>query len=90
MEKNANFVKNYGFWLRYNSRSGTHNMYKEYRDISLVAAAQQMCTCLCLCCHRRHYRIRRHSPCRHSCVVPCSLQTTTWPPATALATAACR
>ncbi|OAO14855.1 60S ribosomal protein L18a, partial [Blastocystis sp. ATCC 50177/Nand II] len=27
-------VKNYGIWLRYNSRSGTHNMYKEYRDTS--------------------------------------------------------
>ena len=25
-------MKNYGIWLRYNSRSGTHNMYKEYRD----------------------------------------------------------
>ncbi|KAH9425053.1 ribosomal protein L18A [Dermatophagoides pteronyssinus] len=27
-------VKNYGVWLRYNSRTGSHNMYREYRDIS--------------------------------------------------------
>merc|ERR1712140_130486 len=26
-------VKNFGIWLRYNSRSGTHNMYREYRDM---------------------------------------------------------
>lgn len=34
-------VKNYGIWLRYNSRSGTHNMYKEYRDTSLIGAVRQ-------------------------------------------------
>ena len=34
-------MKNYGIWLRYNSRSGTHNMYKEYRDTSLIGAVQQ-------------------------------------------------
>lgn len=28
-------VKNYGIWLRYNSRTGTHNMYREYRDLSV-------------------------------------------------------
>merc|ERR1712200_304840 len=27
-------VKNFGIWLRYNSRSGTHNMYREYRDLT--------------------------------------------------------
>merc|ERR1739844_81117 len=26
-------VKNFGIWLRYNSRSGTHNMYRDYRDM---------------------------------------------------------
>jgi large subunit ribosomal protein L18Ae len=41
-EKNTNTVKNYGISLRYNSRSGTHNMYKEYRDTSLVGAVEQM------------------------------------------------
>ncbi|CAM9181520.1 unnamed protein product [Ectocarpus fasciculatus] len=37
-EKNTRYVKNYGFWLKYNSRSGIHNMYREYRDTSLTAA----------------------------------------------------
>jgi large subunit ribosomal protein L18Ae len=41
-EKNSNIVKNYGITIRYNSRSGTHNMYKEYRDVSLCAAVEQM------------------------------------------------
>ncbi|KAJ1676526.1 60S ribosomal protein L20B, partial [Spiromyces aspiralis] len=33
-------VKNFGVWLRYNSRSGTHNMYKEYRELSRVSAVE--------------------------------------------------
>jgi large subunit ribosomal protein L18Ae len=41
-EKNANSIKNYGMWLRYDSRSGTHNMYKEYRDLTLTGAVAQM------------------------------------------------
>jgi large subunit ribosomal protein L18Ae len=41
-EKNPNVVDNYGFWIRYDSRSGTHNMYKEYRDTTLTGAAEQM------------------------------------------------
>ncbi|MCO5553564.1 hypothetical protein L7F22_007087 [Adiantum nelumboides] len=35
-------VKNFGIWLRYNSRSGTHNMYKEYRDLSRAEAVEAM------------------------------------------------
>lgn len=35
-------VKNFGVWLRYDSRSGTHNMYKEYREMSRVDAAQSL------------------------------------------------
>lgn len=31
-------MKNFGIWLRYDSRSGTHNMYKEYRNVSRVEA----------------------------------------------------
>eukprot|EP00051_Salpingoeca_urceolata_P026186 m.476381 g.476381 ORF g.476381 m.476381 type:complete len:176 (-) comp20513_c0_seq1:51-578(-) len=31
-------IRNFGIWLRYDSRSGTHNMYREYRDINLPAA----------------------------------------------------
>ena len=42
-EKNSGYVKNFGFWLKYNSRSGTHNMYREYRDISINAAVDNLC-----------------------------------------------
>ncbi|KAH3663672.1 hypothetical protein OGAPHI_005073 [Ogataea philodendri] len=35
-------VKNFGIWIRYDSRSGTHNMYKEYRDVSRVGAVETM------------------------------------------------
>ncbi len=41
-DQNPNIVKNYGVWIRYDSRSGTHNMYKEYRDTTLVGAVTQM------------------------------------------------
>jgi len=39
-EKDPYTVKNYGIWLRYRSRSGEHNMYKEYRDVTLNGAIQ--------------------------------------------------
>ena len=35
-------VKNYGIWIRYVSRSGIHNMYKEYRDTKLTGAVHQL------------------------------------------------
>lgn len=35
-------VKNYGIWIRYQSRTGYHNMYKEYRDVTLNGAVEQM------------------------------------------------
>lgn len=41
-EKNTNIVKNYGITIKYHSRTGTHNMYKEYRDVSLVGAVEQL------------------------------------------------
>ncbi|XP_068714726.1 large ribosomal subunit protein eL20-like [Montipora capricornis] len=31
-------IKNFGVWLRYDSRSGTHNMYREYRDLTVAGA----------------------------------------------------
>ncbi len=34
-------VQNFGIWLRYDSRSGTHNMYREYRDTSVNGAITQ-------------------------------------------------
>lgn len=42
VEKNNRIVKNYGIWLRYSSRSGTHNMYREYRDVALTGAVSQL------------------------------------------------
>jgi large subunit ribosomal protein L18Ae len=40
-KKNKN-VKNYGIWIRYESKSGITNMYKEYRDVVVNAAVEQM------------------------------------------------
>jgi len=37
-EKKPLKVKNFGIWLRYDSRSGTHNMYKEFRELSRAEA----------------------------------------------------
>lgn len=40
-EKSPLRVKNFGIWLRYDSRSGTHNMYREYRDLTTAGAVTQ-------------------------------------------------
>ncbi|KXJ25377.1 60S ribosomal protein L18a [Exaiptasia diaphana] len=37
-EKKPLKIKNFGVWLRYDSRSGTHNMYREYRDLTVTSA----------------------------------------------------
>merc|ERR1719233_287499 len=37
-EKRPTAIKNFGIWLRYDSRSGTHNMYREYRDLTVTQA----------------------------------------------------
>lgn len=42
-EKTPLKVKNFGIWLRYDSRSGTHNMYREYRDLTTSGAVTQCC-----------------------------------------------
>merc|ERR1712167_415355 len=34
-EKSPTLVKNVGIWLRYDSRSGSHNMYREYRSTQI-------------------------------------------------------
>ncbi|OZJ03690.1 hypothetical protein BZG36_03504 [Bifiguratus adelaidae] len=39
-EKRPQQIKNFGIWLRYDSRSGTHNMYKEYRELSRTDAVE--------------------------------------------------
>merc|ERR1719445_2419379 len=35
-------VKNFGFWLKYQSRTGIHNMYREYRALTVNVAAQKL------------------------------------------------
>ena len=40
-EKRPAAIKNFGIWLRYDSRSGTHNMYREYRDLTVGGAITQ-------------------------------------------------
>jgi len=41
-EKKPLKVKNFGIWLRYDSRSGTHNMYKEYRELTRADAVKSV------------------------------------------------
>ncbi|KAJ7625573.1 ribosomal L18ae/LX protein domain-containing protein [Roridomyces roridus] len=41
-EKKPLKVKNFGIWIRYDSRSGTHNMYKEFRDLSRADAVKSL------------------------------------------------
>ena len=55
-EKRPTAIKNFGIWLRYDSRSGTHNMYREYRDLTVCSAVTQ--------CYRdmgARHRARAHS-----------------------------
>merc|ERR1712198_134719 len=40
-EKKPLCIKNIGIWLRYVSRSGQHNMYREYRDLTTCGAVTQ-------------------------------------------------
>ena len=42
-EKKPLAIKNFGIWLRYDSRSGSHNMYREYRDMTTSGAVTQCC-----------------------------------------------
>merc|ERR1711941_182946 len=41
-EKRPDTIKNFGIYIRYDSRSGTHNIYKEFRAVSRVNAVSQM------------------------------------------------
>lgn len=43
-EKTPERVKNFGVWFRYESRTGTHNAYKEYRELALTDAINAVCT----------------------------------------------
>jgi large subunit ribosomal protein L18Ae len=42
LHEKSTTVKNYGIWLRYDSRSGTHNMYREFRDLTINGAVSQL------------------------------------------------
>ena len=35
-------MKNFGIWIRYDSRSGTHNMYKEFRELTRANAVKSL------------------------------------------------
>ncbi|MCP9262641.1 60S ribosomal protein L18a [Dirofilaria immitis] len=39
--KRPGYIKNYGIWLRYDSRTNHHNMYREYRDNTIAGAVTQ-------------------------------------------------
>lgn len=41
-ESDISTVKNFGVWLRYKSRSDTVNMVKEFRDVTMTGAVEQM------------------------------------------------
>merc|ERR1711964_475193 len=41
-EKHPGCAKNFGIWIRYDSRSTTENMYRGYRDVSMAGAVTQM------------------------------------------------
>merc|ERR1719502_668552 len=41
-EKTPEKVKNFGIWFRYESRTGTHNAYKEFREMQLTDAVNAL------------------------------------------------
>merc|ERR1712216_187427 len=41
-EKKPQTVSTYGIWMRYDSRTGHHNMYREYRDVTVNGAVSKM------------------------------------------------
>ncbi|KAG1667054.1 hypothetical protein FOA52_000417 [Chlamydomonas sp. UWO 241] len=56
-EKHPTTIKNFGVWVRYQSRTGYHNMYKEYRDTTLNGAIDQM-----------YHELGSRHRCRFSCI----------------------
>ena len=63
-EKHPEKVKNFGIWIRYDSRSGTHNMYKEYREMSRSDAVEALYSDMAARHRARfrsiHVRLSRH------------------------------
>ena len=70
-EKHPQKVKNFGIWIRYDSRSGTHNMYKEYRELSRTDAVEALYSDMAAR-HRARFRsihVRDASRCfREGCI----------------------
>ena len=52
-EKHPTTIKNFGIWVRFQSRTGYHNMYKEYRDVTLNGAVEQVGISCAWCTWRR-------------------------------------
>lgn len=71
-EKRPLKVKNFGIWIRYDSRSGTHNMYKEYREMSRTDAVEALYQDMAAR-HRARFRsvhVSRHwKICRNVCAL---------------------
>ena len=66
-EKKPTTIKNFGIWLRYQSRTGYHNMYKEYRDVTLNGAVEQMYTVSCQLAAYGRKAAHTHQPASASC-----------------------
>merc|ERR1712118_315538 len=41
-ERKPTVSKNFGLWISYASRTGNHNAYKEYRDLTLNGAVEKL------------------------------------------------
>ncbi len=41
-EKRPTVARNYGVWVKYDSRTNTHNIYKEFRDVTAADAAKHL------------------------------------------------
>ena len=65
-------VKNFGIWIRYDSRSGTHNMYKEYREMSRTDAVEALYQDMAAR-HRARFRSIHVGTCMSSDMTPRSL-----------------
>ena len=59
-EKYPTKIKNFGVWVRYQSRTGYHNMYKECRDVTLNGAVEQVLSSAQSCqskhCSNLHFK----------------------------------
>ena len=62
-EKRPTTIKNFGIWVRYQSRTGYHNMYKEYRDTTLNGAVEQLYQVLPRLTCSLDQQVTCHRPC---------------------------